>query len=627
MKIFKSYRNKANYGCEIEDSIMTTTEKEKALIEMPTRRQGLNWLWLGICLVMILLGARVFYLDYIKRDYFSGLSQGNRIRNIVIKAPRGNIFDRYGKILAKNVPSIDVVLVPSDLPEEGEERKRIIKELSRTLQMEEGNLSLLLEEQDSSSSKVFLVKENIAQDQSLILGEKLNDLPGIYLEKSAIRSYEDGYIFSHLIGYDGKVTYQELQKNPNYLMTDYIGKTGLEKEYEKELRGVHGAQQVEVDSKGEFKKNLGIIAAQPGNDLILNIDMELEKKLYDSLSAVLEETGTRTAAAVAIDPRDGGILAMVSLPSFDNNLFARGISNEEYKNLIEDTNLPLFNRVVKGEYPPGSTFKMAVAAAGLAERVITPETTVNDSHGSISVGAWSFGDWKTHGLMNVRSAIAESCDVFFYAVGGGYGNISGLGMDRIKKYADLFGFGNPTGIDLPSEAAGLIPSEQWKLDQLGERWYIGDSYHSAIGQGFISVTPLQLAVYTAAIANRGTLFTPHLVSKIKNNEAEAIVKPEIVRSGFVSDDVLQVVREGMRQTVTSGTAQSLGTLPIEVAGKTGTAEYGVEKGHTHAWFVSFAPYDNPEIALVVLAEGAGEGHASAVPVSKEVLEWYFLREK
>lgn len=625
--MFKRYfRNKRiNKGIEIEDAIMTITEKEEAVIERPFKKRNLKIVWIFSLVVFGILLARVFYLDIIKGKYYSELSKGNRIRMVLIKAPRGKILDKTGNVLVSNVSSVDAVIIPNDLPKDLNEKNRIIETLSQVLEVDKNEIEKNVASQPENSINPILVKENINQNQVLILVEKAKQLPGLSLENSGIRNYENGLIFSSFIGYDGKITKEEREKNPEYYMTDYIGKTGLEKQYEKELRGKHGAKQVEVDSLGSIKKNLGIINPQPGNDLVLNIDEGLQKKLYDSMSTYMEKTNTKTAAAVAIDPRNGGVLAMISLPGYDNNLFAKGISRDDYKKLIEDKNLPLFNRAVSGEYPPGSTLKPTVAVAALSEGTINSETTVNDSSGAIYIGSWRFGDWKTHGVVDVKKAIAESCDVFFYALGGGYGNIQGLGMDRMKKYENLFGFGEITGIDLPNESAGLIPDEQWKKDTIGEKWYIGDSYHSAIGQGFITATPLQLANYTAAIANGGTLYSPQVVNKIKKSDGkEETLKPEIIRKNFVSSDVLKIVREGMRQTVTEGTARSLNALPVAVAGKTGTAQFGTE-GKMHGWFISFAPYDNPEIAMVVLAEGGGEGNSSAVPTTKDVLEWYFNR--
>jgi penicillin-binding protein 2 len=610
-------------GMEIEDSIMTITEKEKAVIEAPFAQKGLTIIWYFFIMSVIALGARVFFLDIIKGPYYAEISKENRIRKIPIKAPRGNILDKFGHVLARNTPSIDVIFLPSYLPENPNDIKKMSERLAGILGMDEGNLEMILESQDRKSPDPVLIKENISQDQVLIIAEESKNMPGIAMEKTSIRSYENSSVFSHILGYDGKITRDELEKTPGYLMTDYIGKTGLEKEYEEELRGFYGARQAEIDSLGNVKKDLGVVLPQAGSDLVLNIDEELQKKIYDSLTASLENTDTKTAAAVAIDPRNGGVLAMVSLPSFDNNQFAKGITNDEYKNIVSDKNLPLFNRAVSGEYPPGSTIKMAIASAALSEGTITPETIINGLGGNLQVGNFHFGDWKAHGPSDVRTAIAESNDIFFYTIGGGYGDVSGLGMTRMKKYENLFGFGGPSGIDLPSEASGFIPDEDWKQQKIGEKWYIGDSYHCAIGQGFVTATPIQLANYVATIANGGTLYTPRIVNEIKriNGQAE-YVNPKIIRKNFISDSVMNVVREGMRKTITNGTAQSLKVLPVEAAGKTGTAQFGTEN-KTHAWFVSFAPYDNPTIAMVVLVEGGGEGNSSAVPVTKEVYDWYF----
>ncbi len=624
--MFKRYFNKKRIakGVEIEDSIMTVTEKEKAVMETPFQHKGLDVIWIVIVFFICALVGRVAYLDIVKGAYYSGASKNNRIRSVAVEAPRGKILDRFGEVLAGNVPSMDAIITPSDLPEKTADRKKEADSAAVILGMDAGNVEAEIENQNQKSLEPVLLKENITQDQALILSEK--ELAGITIQNTAIRNYENSAIFAPIIGYDGKITQEELNRNQGYGMTDYIGKTGLEKQYESDLRGVNGAKQVEVDSAGNIKKDLGLINPQPGDDLVLNIDAGLQKKLYDSLNGILEKTGTKTAAAVAIDPRNGGVLAMVSLPSYDNNLFARGIASSDYKSLISDKNLPLFNRATSGEYPPGSTLKPAVAAAALSEGVITPTTIIDGHGGSLNIGNFHFGDWTVHGPSDVRTAIAQSNDVFFYTVGGGYGNIQGLGMSRMKKYENLFGFGSPTGIDLPNESAGFIPDEQWKWDTFHEKWYIGDSYHCAIGQGFVTVTPLQLANYTAAIANGGILYSPRLVSQIKKSDGTVdYVQPKIIRKDFISPDVMQVVREGMRQTVTDGTAQPLKTLPIAVAGKTGTAQFGEGGKQEHGWFISFAPYDNPTIAMAILVEGGGEGFSSAEPVAKDVYDYYFTR--
>lgn len=622
-----SKKGRGSGGFEIEDSILTVTQKEESIIEVPLRRRAIMWLWWGMFLMLVFIVARAGYLNVLHGQYYSELSKGNRIRSLAVKAPRGKIMDKFGTVLALNVPSMDVIVIPRDLPEEFFVRQKETESLADILNLEKSNLEAQFESLNRKSMESVLIKENISQDQALIISEKTRYLPGIGIEYTAIRNYENSFMFSSVIGYDGKITHEELSANKGYLMTDYIGKTGIEKQYEKELKGKNGTKQVEVDSLGNVQRDLGIIDPESGSDLILSLDEGLQKKVYDSLSSALQRSETRTGAAVAINPQNGGVLVSVSFPAYDNNLFARGISNSNYQGLVNDGGFPLLNRVANGEYPPGSTLKPIVAIAAISEGVITPATIIDGLGGSLNIGNFSFGDWKAHGPSDVRRAIAESNDIFFYTVGGGYGSIEGLGMSRMKKYENLFGLGSSTGIDLPSESQGFIPSESWKLESFKERWYVGDSYHSAIGQGFITATPLQLANYVAAMANGGILYVPRIVNKIKKNgEEENYQAPAIIRKDFIDQSVLKVAREGMRQTVTEGTAQSLQSVPVEVAGKTGTAQFGTEE-KVHSWFISFAPFDNPEIAMAVLVEGAEGEHSPAVAVTREALGWYFRKDK
>lgn len=623
--MFKRKKNtlKIFSGMEIEDYVLTATEKEAARMEKPFEKKWFDVLWWIIIVSVAILLGRVFFLTAIKGAYYRDVSKGNSIRSVVIQAPRGKILDRSGIPLVNNIPSMDAVIIPADIPKDSVKIKEIATTISIILEMDEGDIQGKLESSISNSLNAVLLKENITQDEALTLLEKGNYIPGINIEKTAIRSYMDGLIFSHILGYEGKIDEKELEKNQGYLLTDYIGKQGIEKSYEQNLRGVHGADQIEVDSKGNIKREVGIINPKPGSDLILSIDAELQKKIYDSLNDTLEKTQTKTAAVVAINPQNGEVLAMVSVPSYDNNLFAQKISSSDYEQLIQNPDKPLFNRAIAGEYPPGSTIKPAIAAAALSEGTITSSTIISGLGGVLRIGSYSFGDWQAHGPSDVRTAIAQSNDIFFYTVGGGYGGIEGLGMNRMKKWNNLFGLGEYTGIDIDGEADGLVPDEQWKQDKIGKKWTIGNSYHAAIGQGYVTATPLQLVNYIATIANGGTLYKPHIVSQIKKNDGATVLnKAQAIRSGFVSADVINVVREGMRQVVTGGTAQPLKDLPVAVAGKTGTAQFGSED-KTHGWFVSFAPYDDPQIAMIVLAEGGGEGHSSGVPVTKEVYEWYF----
>lgn len=611
-------------GIEIEDAVLTMTEKDAVKMEWPLNRAVSSWFFLVMAFLLIILAGRVFYLSVMKGSEYSAMALRNSLRAVIIPAPRGIVYDLSGKPLVQNVPSVDAVLIPADVPVDEAAEAELRRLIGETFTLDAGELSDMLGRIDRRSTLPLLLKARISQEETLLFLSRSRDLPGVNLYQTTKRNYIDSLIFSHLLGYEGKIRREELALYPEYLLTDSIGKQGLEKSYEAVLRGKHGFRRVEVDAFGKVKKELGIVEPTPGQDLILNIDADLQKKLFDSLQMILEKNDLKRAAAVAIDPRNGAVRALVSLPSFDNNLFASGISGEEYQALVNDPSRPLFNRAVAGEYPPGSTIKPVLAVAALSEGIVDEHTEI-ESRGGISVGRFFFGDWKAHGFTDIRRALAVSSDVFFYSIGGGYGSIRGLGMDRMKRYETLFGYGRETGIDLPSEADGLIPDPVWKQEKIGERWYIGDDYNSSIGQGFITATPLQILNSIVPIANGGTLYAPRVVAQTRSADGKVTaVPPRILRDNFVDGGVLRIVREGMRQTVTEGTAQSLNDLPVAVAGKTGTAQFGAND-KTQGWFVSFAPFENPELAMIVLVEGQGDETYNAVPVTKEAYQWYFTK--
>lgn len=618
----KKYKIRASKEIdEIADSVLLSgTEIGK--IEVPFNKNLLNVFWFSIILVLILFFGRTTYLAIAKGEYYRAVAKENRLRVSYIKAPRGKIFDRTGNALVYNIPSLDLIVDARGFSGEFNFSDETLEEIRKIFPTRYDELLENLKNKNKEDSFILILK-NIQQREALSVMENYEKLPGVQVTKTAVRDYVDSLIFSNIIGYEGKIKKEELEENPDYLMTDSIGKKGLEKYYEKDLRGIPGRINVEVDSMGHTVRELGVIEPEPGSDLILNIDSQLQKKIFDSLSAILEKEELKAGAAVALDPRNGAVLAMVSVPSFDNNLFAKGISSDEYSKLINDENKPMFNRSISGEYAPGSTFKPVMASAALTEGVITPSTQI-ESKGGISVGSWFFGDWKAHGFTDVKRAIAVSSDVFFYSVGGGYGSIRGMGVDKIKEYASMFGYGESSGIDIPGEEDGFLPTEKWKEEKLGEKWYIGNTYHTSIGQGYTTATPLQVVNSIAAVANGGTLYKPRLVSQIKKTDKTIYNKAEIIRDNIIDPDILKTVREGMRMTVTEGTAQLLKDLPVEVAGKTGTAQFGNDK-KAHGWFVSFAPYENPEIAMVVLVEGQEEDGFNAVPVTNEVYNWYFSR--
>jgi penicillin-binding protein 2 len=524
------------------------------------------------------------------------------------------------------VPSFDLVLSPIEFFNNQANREKIYFEISRELDLNQEELKNKIERIEPEDKSRYIIKEAIDYEKALVLIEKIRGITGIYLEKNARRKYEKGESMANVIGYVGKINQEELEDNKEYSLTDYIGKNGLEYTYEKILKGQHGQVRVEVDSDGGIKQELGIRPPISGDKLVLNIDAGLQQKAYDVLREILEVNETATGGAlVALDPRDGAVLALVSYPGYDNNLFAEGIKKEDFDKFLNDPLKPMNNKAISGVYPPGSVFKPLVASMGLEEGIISGDTTLN-CIGSISINSWVFRDWKTHGLTDLNKAIAESCNTYFYAVGGGWNDIEGLGVGRMSKYSKYFGLGEVSGIDLPAEVSGTVPDNEWKFKNIGERWYIGDSYHLSIGQGFLATTPLQIANAMAVIANEGTLFQPQIVDKIiVENGQEYPNEKKIIRENFISEENFKKVKEAMRETVLTGSGRSLLDMETEVGGKTGTAQFGNLK-NTHSWFVSIAPYDSPEIVTAVLIETGGEGHDWAVPATEQFLREYFEEE-
>lgn len=622
MKLFiRNLIHPSRRGREIDDAVLTITEEDAARLEWPLSKGWFRIIGWVSSLVLIVLAGRVFILNTVQGEKYRGMAERNSLRMLTIPAPRGIIYDRTGQALVQNIPTLDLAVVPADLPREEADRARQRELLRGIIDIDQEIASAVFGTKGNTALPLVL-KNGLTQEEMLMFLSRRAEFPGVVLVQSAEREYKDGVIFSHLIGYEGKIRQEELDAFPEYGPSDMIGKEGIEKSYESYLRGKKGAERVEVDALGKVKKELGSIQPVPGNDIILHIDAELQKKIFDSLSALLETRKLRRAAAIAMDPETGGVLALVSFPGYDNNLFSGGIDQKHYAEFLADEARPLFNRAVSGEYPPGSTIKPVIAAAALAEGVINEHTEI-ESRGGISIGKFFFGDWKAHGFTDIRRAIAVSSDVYFYSVGGGYGGIPGLGMRRMKAYEEFFGYGKETGIDIPGEANGFLPDPDWKQERFGERWYIGDDYNSAIGQGFVTATPLQILNSIATIANGGILREPRVASHVRDASGKlSPLETPIVRKDFIDEGILRIVREGMRETVTEGTAQLLKEAPVPVAGKTGTAQFGTGKD-THGWFVSFAPYDKPEIALIVLVEGQGEEGYNAVPVTDEVYRWYF----
>lgn len=527
-----------------------------------------------VILFAILLG-RLFYLQVVEGERYRLISKENRVRVKTLPAPRGIIFDRKGEILVRNTPGYRLKI--------GNEFKAISHDEALQIEAKEGT-------------------------------EAAN------LEVDILREYLYPKTLAHVLGYTSEVNQNELSASGelDYELGEKIGRTGIEKEYDKILRGKKGREFLEVDAQEKKLDILGEVPPQSGQNLTLTIDLDLQKKAAEALGEV-------TGAVVVLNPQNGEILALVSHPSFNPNLFTQGGNPEEIENLFADEEKkPLFNRAISGLYPPGSTFKIVTAAAGLESGKINPQTQIEDV-GEIVIGPYRFPNWyltqygKTEGVLDLVRAIARSNDIFFYKVA------EWVGEKELGEWAKKFGLGQRLGIDLEGESEGLIPTPSWKESQIGEKWYLGDTYHIGIGQGYILTTPLQVSAWTSVIANGGSLYKPHLVK----NSASA--KASADKQGFLKKETVELIREGMRQACSEGGTGwplfnfKVGDKEIQTACKTGTAEYGDPKGKTHAWFTVFAPIENPELVITVLVEGGGEGSSVAAPIAKKILEEWFGR--
>jgi penicillin-binding protein 2 len=590
------------------------------------------------------LFTRLIWLQLYKGSYYYGLSEGNRLRLESLEAKRGIIYDRQLRPLVQNVANFLVYVTPSSLPIDSVEQQTVLTRLAVILGEETGKKLeadlLKIKPRSPDFYQPMFISDNLTYEQAVQLVIQANQLPGVVLANRNKRAYTQlasllGTSSSALrlnslsliLGYIGKINEQELndRKADNYLPIDYIGKVGLETYYEKDLRGINGSKQIEIDASGNEKEKISQQNPLNGRHLVLNIDGRVQAKLEEIVRQHLSRVGSRRAVAIVVNPNNGAILAMVNQPSFDNNDFANGIKQATYQKLVNDSAKPLFNRAISGEYPSGSTVKIVLAVAALQEKIINLNTGFM-SLGGLRSGQWFFPDWKAggHGWTNITKGIAESVNTFFYYIGGGYEDFLGLGVDKIGQYMKSFGLGRLTGIDLSNEAAGFVPTAAWKQETTDEPWYIGDTYHLSIGQGYLLVTPLQVANYTTAFANGGKIYQPQLVKEILNSDESIYqtINSKVIAQNIVSSENLEIVRQAMRQAVVVGSASSLQSLPVPVAGKTGTAQFDSSKA-THSWFTGFAPFDQPKMVLTVLVEEGGESTNAAVPIAKDFWQWYF----
>jgi penicillin-binding protein 2 len=609
-------------------------EREIIYIQRPTAshdeafRRRLRILFTTMLIALFLLLARTWHLQVIQGDYFLRLSENNRLRSLRTKSLRGKVLDRYGHVLADNRAAFTLMAIPEDLPPPAQ-----LRPMLQALDIRAGSEAWQLR-RSVAAFKPVPIQRDVPRNRVAYFAEHRMDFPGLFLEVEPLRSYPYGTLGAHLLGYLGEISEVQLQrtKSQGYQMGDLVGQYGLERAYESTLHGYHGFRQVEVDALGREMQLIAARPPQPGMNLILTLDLHLQQ-LAERL---LED---HTGSIVALDPQNGQVLALASSPAFDPNTFATHLSGTEWTALMTNPKRPLNDRAVQGQYPPGSIFKIVTALAGLQEGVITPQTT-QFCPGHYVYGGHTFRDWKTggHGSVNLRQALTQSCDVYFYHTG------QELGIDRIAHYARAFGLGQATGFAPEIEKSGLIPSTQWKRRSRGQPWYAGETLSVAIGQGYTLTTPLQAVNMIATLANGGTLYKPYVVLRQEDIDGTVLreITPEVLHHLHVDPHHLATVQQGLWSVVNDprGTGKEARHEQISIAGKTGTAQVLhlpehsgprprqdqlPERYRDHAWFVAFAPFQAPRIAVVIMIEHAGKGGSQFAALAKTLIEAYLQR--
>jgi penicillin-binding protein 2 len=556
------------------------------------------------------LTARLFYLQVANGTEYATLSVQNRTVLDPIASPRGLIYDRNGRLLVTNVPTFTVKLRPADLPQP--RRDEVVQRLSALTGVDAADINMSIDSNPGSAFDLVRIADDVDKSTALLIAEASSDLPGVEVVVESRRSYTDGPLMSQLLGYTGPVAADQLAdlKAKGYLPDDLLGKTGLEATYETELRGVYGSENVEKDASGRRIQVLQTVREpQPGDSLTLTIDTKAQKDAEKALRWAMSEVGIKRGTVIAMNPQNGEILAMVSLPTYDNNQFARGITNKAYQKLLNNPDKPLINHATQAWYPPGSTYKLVTGTGALADKLITPTTKVA-TKGYLTLGQTKFYDWNHRGFgpCDIYCGFGHSSDTFFFQLAGK------LGIDRLAHWAEQFGFGSQTGVDLPGEVGGIVPTNQWKQATLGAEIFPGETYQAGIGQGYDVVTPIQLINAYAALANGGTLYQPHLVKEIVGPDGQVVrtIEPTILHKLKVKASVLRTMRNAARSVVTLRHTYNLVDLPVKIAGKSGTAEFGTRdrQGRLpfHSWFVGFTPgdpykgsFDKTDSKLVVLA--------------------------
>lgn len=573
----------------------------------------------GLLLVVALLGLRLWHLQIREGPYYRDLSENNRTRLVLLEPARGLIYDRHGVLLANNVPSFSLYVTLEDV----KDREVLIQQLADLLALDP---TLVRKKMTIKGSKLLprKIKDRMTlRDATLVESHRL-DMPGVMIQVESQRNYPGGVTAAHLLGYVGEISADQLEK-PEFIdlhQGSIVGQYGVEKSYDRHMRGMAGQKSVEVDAIGHEKKASVVERPQAGNDLYLTIDVRLQKVAEDLL-------GAEQGAIVALDPNSGDILAMASRPGFDPNVLSRELTAKQWVEIVQDEGRPLNNRASQGQYPPGSTFKIPMAVAALETKTMSPSSTVF-CNGGYQFGKRLYHDWKAsgHGYVDLHNALVHSCDVYFYTIG------QRMGIDVMAEFGKDFGLGKATGVELPSERSGIMPSTAWKQKAKNEQWLPGETISAAIGQGYVTVTPLQMASLVGTVANNGVSYRPRLVQAVMDRTSGNLQELPAVPRGTINakPETFRVIKDALADVVTKGTATKAKSSMVTIGGKTGTAQVAAlrtgpeenipKKFRDHAWFVAFAPVESPKIAVVVLVEHMGHGGSAAAPLAKEVIETY-----
>ncbi len=604
------------------------------------KKPGPDWrLWalrFTIAAAFTVLLAQLWRLQIVEGHNFRQLADFNRFRVSPVAAPRGVIYDRNHQIVAANTPSFQVAIVPAALPKDNP--GKVYQELANLLSMNPADIADKVAKRHSGDFAAVPIKSDVQRDVVLRVEERHLRLPGVIVLPESSRLYPYGPLLSHILGYMLPITGEQLaarqsDRAAGYQADDRVGATGLESAYERELRGRPGEKLYEVDATERPVNDLRIDSPDPGHNLTLSIDVDLQKDVAKMLADGMGKS--ESAAAIVMDPRNGQIFAMVSLPSYDNNLFSSTVKDSDLQALLNDPRKPMIDYATGGTFAPGSTYKLVTAAAALQEGIANARTQILCQGALIIPNQYNpalsqrLPCWGTHGAQDFVKGLANSCDVYYWTLGGGFKEFKGAGNERLAKWGNLMGYGAPTGIDIPGEADGLVPTISWKKRTWGEDWLTGDTYNMSIGQGFVLATPLQVANATNAIANGGYLYKPRLVASIRDAEENLLrtVEPEQIRRIPLSQENLETIRAGMKIVPTNDDVKKYNIPALKVAGKTGTAEFPGERDAkgilpTHGWYTAYAPYDDPQVSVTVFVQRGG-GPSDAVPIAMRIFARYF----